>query len=144
MLLEDVHRLAHPLGCGGRRALRLGNERLRAEDGVAVAKEDVRVGHALIGLPGDAPDRLTAAQVLEREHEGVDLDPVTGGDQRGRVLLVLAVARAASHPEAVLAPLGGTERSEGTDVTGAYVLAVTERLEDRPARELVGAVAEHR
>ena len=45
---------------------------------------------------------------------------VAGGDQRCRVLLVLAVARAAGQPEAVLAPLGGPERSEGEDVPGAH------------------------
>ena len=144
MLLEDLLRPARPFGGGRGGWLRVRSECLRLEDGIAIAEERIRVGDALVGRVGDAEDRLAAAEVLEREGEAVDFEVGTGVDELCGVLLVLAVARAAGQPQAVLTPFGRPEGSECERVPGVHLLAVPESLEDRAARELVGAIAEHR
>ncbi len=138
-IVRRVHFAAAAAVCFGLR-----RQRLRAQDGIAVAEEGVRVGDALVGRVRDAQDPLAAADVLEREGEAVDLEVGAGVDERCGVLLVLAVARPAGQPQPVLAPLRRSKGRERERVPRVHLLAVPESLEDRAPWELVGAVAEHR
>ena len=131
MLVEDLHRSPRPRRGGGGGLLRLRRQRLRAQNGVAVAEEGVRVGDALVGRVRDAQDPLPAADVLEGEGEAVDLEMGAGVDEGCGVLLVLAVTRPAGQPQPVLAPLRGSKGREGERIPRVHLLAVAEGLEDR-------------
>ena len=111
---------------------------------MAVAEERVRVGDALVRAARDAEHRLAAPDVLEPELEPVHRDQVAGSYKAFGFGGVADRVRAAGEPPAVVAPLGGTQRRVREHVLVGDLLAATERLEDRPARELVGAVAQHR
>src|SRR5438067_390293 len=69
--LETAHHLAAPFLSGTRRPRGLGDDRLRTQDGVTIAKKCVAVGDALVRAAGDAQNRLAAPHVREREREAV-------------------------------------------------------------------------
>ena len=144
VLGEQLHRPARPLLGRARGSLRLGHERLRPQHRVAVAEERVGVGDALVGLALDPQHRLAAPDVLEREEQPVDLEPVARVDERLRVGGVALRVGTAGQPPAVVAPLGRPQRRVREDVLGRDLLVAPERLEDRAPGKLVRPVAEHR
>ena len=142
---EEVDRHACPglRRTGGRK--RFVHQRLRLQHRVPVLEERVRVRHAVVGPGVHAQDRLAAAHMLEVEAQSVDLEARAGGDELGRVLLVLAaLSRAAGQPEPVVSPLGRAQRREGEHVTGIDILSRSDRFQHGASGELFGRVAEHR
>ena len=81
----------------------------------------------------------------ELEAEIIDVEPGAGGDQLGRVVLVLAaLAGAAGEPEPVGSLFGRAQRREGEHVLGIDLLLGAHGLEHGATRELLRRVAEHR
>src|SRR5439155_24673798 len=81
LALQAPHHLVAPLLANARRPLGFRDERSRPQDWMAVAEERVRVRHALVRSSCDPEHRFPAPNVLEREREPVDLDPVAALDQ---------------------------------------------------------------
>ena len=66
---------------------------------MAVAEQRVRVGHTIVGAAGNAQNGLAAPDVLERELEPIDLDPVTAIDQlSGLIGITLGIGTTGEPP----------------------------------------------
>src|SRR5207244_2457607 len=108
------------------------------------AEERVCVRDSIVRAAGDAADGLAAPDVLQREFQSVDLDPVAALDELLCFVSVTLGIGAACQPERAVAPLGGAERRVGVDVTSRDLEPTAVGLEDRAARKFVGPVSKHR
>src|SRR5947208_1471496 len=70
------HSPSAPLHAGAPRSFGFGNERSRPQHRMALAEKRVRIGYALVGAPGNPEHRFAAPDLLEREREPVDHNPV--------------------------------------------------------------------
>src|SRR5439155_26051513 len=136
LALEPSHHLTAPLFGGARRSLRFGDKRLRTQHGMAITKERVAVGHALVRASGETKDCLTSPDVREREGQAVDRDPVADLDESLGFIRVAVGIGPPGEPPAVLAALGWPQRRVRKDVIRAHLLSTSESLEDRTPGKL--------